>query len=114
MFLLAPADDFSRHNILIHYLSTLSTILDLIDDETKMKECFKRYLQGTKVLNWKYENVVGKILDLGFHSHEVDRCEKGWQYIQIFLYNIGKMTIGEHIPRREARKHKYYRIYGDH
>lgn len=32
----------------------------------------KKYLQGTKVLDCKYENAIREILDLGFQSYEVE------------------------------------------
>ncbi|KAG1039235.1 hypothetical protein G6F43_012555 [Rhizopus delemar] len=47
-------------------------MLTLVEDEAKIEECLKKYLQETKVLDWKYENAIREILDLGFQPYEVE------------------------------------------
>ncbi|ORE01592.1 hypothetical protein BCV72DRAFT_320912 [Rhizopus microsporus var. microsporus] len=47
-------------------------MLTLVEDEAKIEKCLKKYLQGTKVLDWKYENAIREILDLGFQPYEVE------------------------------------------
>lgn len=47
-------------------------MLTLFEDEAYINECFKNYLTETKVLDWKYENAVKQILDLGFQPNEVE------------------------------------------
>jgi hypothetical protein len=47
-------------------------MLTLVEDEAKIEEYFKKYLKGTKVLDWKYENAIREILDLGFQPYEVE------------------------------------------
>ncbi|CEP08740.1 hypothetical protein [Parasitella parasitica] len=47
-------------------------MLTLFEDEAYINKYFKNYLTETKVLDWKYENAVKQILDLGFQPDEVE------------------------------------------
>ncbi|KAI7904274.1 uncharacterized protein BX663DRAFT_530378 [Cokeromyces recurvatus] len=74
-------------------------MLSLFKDETYINERFKNCLTETKVLDWKYENAVRQILDLGFQPYDVEMDLKKLGAMYKFLvYDI---------------KHRHLAIYSE-
>lgn len=80
--------------------------LNLVEDDITVRQHFTNYLTKTKVSDWKYENVIKQLLDLGFlpTDEENDLQELGSMYKNIVtdLKNNKSSTYSETENRKMA------------